>query len=132
MSAKSEQAIALRKSGMNCAQSVACAFAEYVDVDQDTILAATQALGAGIGATMEGTCGAITGATVILGLMGKEGTRAENMKKAGELVKKFKEQNGSVTCRELKGKDTGKVLRSCPDCIMDAAGMLEEILKEQA
>ena len=48
-----------------------------------------------------------------------------------EYVKKFQEQNGSYLCRELKGVETGKVLRSCPDCIRDAVALTEEYLAAQ-
>ena len=42
--------------------------------------------------------------------------------------KMFAEQNSSLTCKELKGVETGKVLRSCPDCIMDAVEIAEKVL----
>ena len=44
-------------------------------------------------------------------------------------MRRFEEKNGSVFCRELKGKDTGVVLRSCAGCIEDAAEIAEDILK---
>ena len=47
-----------------------------------------------------------------------------------EIEKRFIEKNGSVICRELKGLDTGKVLRPCRGCVEDAAEILEEILSE--
>ena len=52
-------------------------------------------------------------------------------RKVKEYVKKFQEQNGSYLCRELKGVETGKVLRSCPDCIRDAVALTEEYLAAQ-
>ena len=48
----------------------------------------------------------------------------------GELNEIFRKKNGSTICRELKGMDTGKVLRSCPGCIEDAANILSEKLGE--
>ena len=56
---------------------------------------------------------------------------AEGFRKVKEYVKKFQEQNGSYLCRELKGVETGKVLRSCPDCIRDAVALTEEYLAAQ-
>ncbi len=128
MSERAEQAVQNKKNGMNCAQAVACAFADKVDVDEETLLALTQTFGVGIGATMEGTCGAIVGANIILGLAGKDAGRPENMKKAGSLLREFQAQNQAVTCRELKGIGTGVVLRECNDCVRDAAEMLERYL----
>ncbi len=128
MSTRSEKAVAYKMSGMNCAQSVALAFSDMVDMDEAQIAALTQTFGVGIGATMEGTCGAIVGANIMLGLIDQDDTRPNNMKKAKELLLRFKEQNKSVTCRDLKGIGTGVVLRECNDCVADAALFLEEIL----
>ena len=47
---------------------------------------------------------------------------------ARQITKAFRDQNGSVICKELKGVDTGKVLRSCDDCIADAVRLVEEIV----
>ncbi len=130
MSTRADKAVEYKKSGMNCAQSVALAFSDLVDLDPETIAAMTQTFGVGIGASMEGTCGAIVGAGMMLGLIRKEAGRPENMKMARQLIMKFKEQNNSVVCKDLKGIETGKVLRPCNDCVADAAGFLEELLTE--
>lgn len=126
---RAEIAIKNKKNGMNCAQAVACAFEDIVDVDQETLMAMTQGFGVGIGASVEGTCGAIVGATLILGLVEKEG-RAKAMQKAKTLLTTFQTQNQSVICKELKGIETGVVLRACNDCVGDAAQILENILEE--
>ena len=47
---------------------------------------------------------------------------------SGEILKEFEEKNGSAICRDLKGVDTGRVLRACNDCIRDAAELAEKIL----
>ncbi len=126
---RAEQAVENKKNGMNCAQAVACAFEDKVSVDQETLLNMSQAFGVGIGATMEGTCGAIVGASMIIGLAETEG-RPAAMKKAGNLLREFKEQNKSVVCKELKGIGTGVVLRECNDCVKDAAEILERYFEE--
>ncbi len=129
MSKREDKAVEYKKSGMNCAQSVALAFADLVDLDPETIAAMTQTFGVGIGASMEGTCGAIVGVCMMLGLIEKDASRPENMKKARQIITQFKEQNQSVVCKDLKGVETGKVLRACNDCVADAAGFLEELLR---
>ena len=58
-------------------------------------------------------------------------TKGDTYKKVREYAAKFKEQNGSYLCKELKGVETGKVLRSCPDCIRDAVALTEEYLAAQ-
>ena len=47
------------------------------------------------------------------------------------MTEEFIEKNDSLVCRELKGIDTGRMLRSCPGCIEDAAEILAEILTKQ-
>ena len=83
---------------------------------------------------MEGTCGAVTGAVVLAGLKNSDGdlddpkTKASTYQLSKEIVKQFKEKNGSTICKDLKGVETGKVLRSCPDCIMDAVEIAQNVL----
>ena len=33
-----------------------------------------------------------------------------------------------MLCKELKGVETGKVLRSCPGCIEDGVELVQEVL----
>lgn len=42
----------------------------------------------------------------------------------------FKDRNGTVICKELKGIETGHVVRECDDCIRDAVEFLEERLQK--
>ena len=123
------------KSGYNCAQAVACAYCDLVGIDEETMFRMTEGLGLGMGG-MEGTCGAITGAVAVIGAIKSCGdiekpvSKAATYKLTGELVKRFQEKNQATKCKDLKGIETGKVLRSCPGCIEDATAILEEILAE--
>lgn len=128
MESRIEQAVARKHAGMNCAQAVALTYADLANVSEDIVLAAVSGLGTGIGASFEGTCGAITGAVVILGLIKKNSSRMEIYKDAKYINTKFLERNKAVTCKILKGFGTGKVLRECDDCVRDACEFLEDIL----
>ena len=81
---------------------------------------------------MEGTCGAVSGACVLAGMKASTGnlekpnSKKDSYQLSKEIVKQFKEQNGSVTCKEIKGVGTGNVLRACSDCIKDAAAIAEK------
>ena len=77
---------------------------------------------------MEGTCGSLVGAGMALGLVTKDRDLAR--KRMKKIMEKFRERNGATQCRQLKGVDTGRVLRECPDCVADAAEFLEEFLPE--
>ena len=77
---------------------------------------------------MEGSCGAIAGAAVVLGMANDN--PGKTFKDVRGIMSQFKEQNGSVICKELKGLETGEVLRECNGCVMDAAMLLEAALEE--
>lgn len=75
---------------------------------------------------MEGTCGDLVGAGMIVGLATKD--RIKSRARMKEMMEKFQQRNGATQCRLLKGVGTGKVLRDCPDCVADASEFLEEYL----
>ena len=130
---KKELAIALHDKKYNCCQAVACAFAQEVGVDEATLFQAGEGFGLGMGC-MECTCGAVSGAVRLAGFKNSDGnldnpgTKAATYKLSREIVEKFIETNGSMICRELKGVDTGKVLRTCPGCIEDSVELVQEVL----
>lgn len=136
MSTKAEQAIAFHDKGFNCAQAVACSFCQEFGVEQDEMFRIAEGFGFGMG--IMDMCGALSGMMMVIGLQNSVGdpekgklTKADTYKKVKEYISKFEEQNGSYLCRELKGVNTGKVLRSCPDCIRDAVALTEEYLAAQ-
>ena len=132
---KAKQANAFHDRGFNCAQSVACVFADKTDLDEKTLFRVTEGLGLGMGC-MDGTCGAISAATVLAGLkcstadLEHPNSKAVTYKDAKACVRAFKDRNGTVICRELKGLDSPdkKVVRTCPDCIKDAVEIIETTL----
>lgn len=130
---RADRAIACHNKGYNCAQSVAFAFLDKVDIDPETLFKVTEGLGLGMGG-MEGTCGAVTAACVIAGAknstveMGGPGSKGATYKISKEIVRRFKEESGSVICKELKGVETGTPAKACPDCVKDAARILEEVV----
>ena len=130
---KKELAIALHDKKYNCAQAVACAFADEVGVPAETLFKACEGFGLGMGC-MECTCGAVSGAVMLAGFKNSDGavddpkTKAQTYGLSREIVQAFIQKNGSAVCKELKGIETGKVLRSCPDCIMDAVEIVEDVL----
>ena len=52
------------------------------------------------------------------------------MQGSRRIIQSFKEQNGTVICKELKGIKDGIVKRECIDCVRDAAALLEAELPE--
>jgi len=143
---KSDDAAALFKSGFNCSQSVLTAFGPSLGLDRDRCLRVAASFGGGMG-RMGKTCGAVTGAFMVIGL--KNGAvrsdDAEAKKRTYALVNKFAEKflarNKSLECKDLLGCDLSteagvkemmaKDLHNtvCPKFIRDAAEILEEMLK---
>ncbi len=130
---KKELAIAKHDQKFNCAQAVACAFAEEVGVDEKVLFTAAEGFGLGMGG-MEGICGALSGAVLLAGFQNSDGnltgpaTKADTYKLSKEMVSRFKDKCGSTICKELKGTETGTVLCSCPDCICNGIEVVQEIL----
>ena len=121
------------KKGYNCCQAVACAYCDLVGMDEKTMFQAAEAFGAGMGG-MQATCGAVSGALLLAGLKNSTGNLESPDSKMGtyqlskEMVAQFRQKNGSVVCKELKGVESGQPLRSCDGCIEDAAALAEKIL----
>ena len=130
MSERIKLADELHRKGYSCSQSVAVACADLVDVQKETLFRAMEGFGAGMG-TMNGVCGALSGALLIAGLKNSSGnldspnSKGATMKIAKEMQNSFRDKCGSIICRELKGVDTGKVLCSCPDCIKHGVEVVE-------
>lgn len=134
METRIAQADERHRKGYNCAQAVACTYADLVGVSEQEAFRSTEGYGLGMGSMM-GTCGALSGACYLVGLLNSDGnTDAPASKKSSyalsaQLLKRFNEMNGSTTCAELKGVGTDHgVLRPCPGCIEDACKLVEEIL----
>jgi len=123
----------LHKKGYNCCQAVACAFLDKTDLDEETMFRLTEGFGLGMGG-MKGTCGAISGAVVLAGLKNSTGnlekpdSKGATYKLSKQIVNEFIEKNQSIVCKEIKGVETGEVLRSCNGCIKDALILAGKIL----
>jgi len=128
-----DQTIARHDRGYNCAQSVACTYCDLAGMDEIDMFRVSEGLGLGMGG-MEGTCGALSGAILLAGLKNSTGnierpdSKGATYKLSRELVARFQNQAGATRCADLKGRDTGHVLCSCPNCIRIAAELAEEIL----
>ena len=96
-----------------------------IGIDEETARNLGNAFGSGMG-TMEGTCGALVGTGIVLGLATKD--RAAARKGMRQIMMQFMQRNGATQCKMLKGVGMGVVLRECTGCVADAAEFLEEQL----
>ena len=109
----------------NCAQALLHTYADLAGVDEATAMNMAGAFGTGMGC-MEGTCGALVGAGMVLGMVNKD--KVKSMKQMRDMMTKFQQRNGATQCKLLKGVGTKVVLRECHDCVADAAEFLEQQL----
>ena len=92
--------------GYNCAQSVAMAFCDVTGLDKAYCAKMASSFGGGMGRMRE-VCGAVSGMLLIAGLLyGYDDPIDDEKKKqhytlVQELAGKFREQVGSIICREI-------------------------------
>lgn len=128
-----QQASQLSNEGYNCAQAVACAFIDLLDIDEKTLFKLSEGFGGGMGG-LDGTCGAISGAILVISLLNSSGdanqpTKEKTYNIVKEIFDKFVREIGSSVCKEIKGIETGTVLHPCGDCIKDAVRYTYEHLQ---
>ena len=143
-SEKKERAIETFRNDFNCSQAVLSSFAPDLNLDKDTALKIACGFGGGMG-KMQHTCGAVTGAIMVLGL--KYGKYREDDEPAKEktydlvirFTEEFKRMNNTINCRELLGYDLNnedhrKIIEEknlfgtiCEKCVGDAVTILENI-----
>ena len=106
MSKKTTQAAETFRSGYNCSQSVLSVFAEDFGLTKDCCLRLASPFGSGIARRQE-TCGAVTGAMMVIGLKhgkGENGTeedKARAYKLSQQLIAGFAERHQTICCRAL-------------------------------
>ncbi len=133
MNEKAKKAVELHNNGYNCAQAVTCTFAEELGRDEKTVYEMMEGFGFGMGSSK--VCGTVSAMAAISGMVNSEGTPGPDSTKRNSyrgsksMVKKFEEKNGTIICRELKGVDTGKLIRDCDGCVEDAATIVDEYLE---
>lgn len=115
----------LQSGTHNCAQAIVSTYADIIGLDETTAKNIANAFGGGMG-NMEGTCGALVGAGIVLGLATTD--RAKSRAEMRQVMMRFQERNGATQCKLLKGVGTNIVLRECSGCVADAAELLEEQL----
>ncbi len=104
------EATDLLKSGFHCSQAVFSVFSEDLGLSKETALKIACPFGGGLGGYGR-TCGALTGAMMVIGL--KYGNtkstdiEAKNLTrtKTRELIEIFEKAHGTSICNELVGFD---------------------------
>jgi C_GCAxxG_C_C family probable redox protein len=144
MSVKSEISVDIFNKGFNCAQAVLESHSGAFGLDSGTSRKIAAAFGGGM-ANNGQVCGAVSGALMLIGLKyGKykedDNNSKENTNKiANEYLSKFKNEFGSIICRELlqydlsikeeltKARESGIFKTFCPLLVKRSAEMVEAV-----
>ena len=145
MNTTKDIAIQSFRSGMNCAQSVVTAYADRLNFDPDLAASLSCGFGGGMG-RLQQTCGALTGAFMVLGIHNSRlfSDRVElknrTYTQVREINEKFAQSQGATDCRSLLGcdlqtdegmqyhKDTQQSKTICEKCIAASIEILDEIV----
>lgn len=144
-SVRQNKALATFSEGMNCAQSVASVFASELGMDPAQMKRISACFGGGM--RMGATCGALTGALMVLGLargyssydpLAKQDTERLTL----SFLAAWKQRLGKTDCKDILGLDPsipaqrelarerGLFDDNCPHCIAVAVELLEAFLSE--
>lgn len=147
MKSKVDNAVESFRSGLNCSQSVVNAYADEMNVDNEFALSVSCGFGGGMGRLQE-TCGAVTGAFMVLGIYNSKKFADNKDRKANTyaMIQKFSNKFKSVykvmDCKTLMNCDlnTEEGLKYvaehnlhekvCEKCISSAIGIVDELIKE--
>ncbi len=148
MSDRVNKAKELFASGFSCSQAVFTPFAMEKGLSEEMALKLSQVLGGGM-AHLGLTCGAVTGALLVLSLhFGRSKVVDKAAKEltytlAGEFVRRFTEKFGSINCSDLLGcslktpqglrlaTEHGLFKKYCSNFVEEAARLTEELLAER-
>ena len=100
MNDRAEKAVAYKHKDCNCAQAVLLAFADELGRPEEELRALGSGFGMGMGCT-EATCGALCGASMVMGLCNKSGKPTAAIMR--EILHEFQEKAGATICKDLKG-----------------------------
>ena len=104
-----ERAVRRFAEGFNCSQAIISAYAEPLGLEEEIALKIAAGFGGGMG-RLGRTCGAVTGAFMVLGLRYGRNSPDQAAKeriyaRIQEFADRFNARNASLTCKGLLGVD---------------------------
>jgi C_GCAxxG_C_C family probable redox protein len=143
MGCKVSEAVDLFCAGCACSQAVLAAYGKPLGLDSESAMRIAAGFAGGM--RLGETCGAVTGAFMVLGLRHAldnghtpEG-RAPVYARVVDFAERFKKRNGSLICRDLLGcdistpqgmkqaQDRNLFKTTCVKMVRDASEILEEM-----
>lgn len=138
-SLRKKDAVGLFNEGYNCAQAILAAYGDMFNLDRETAFKIGAPFGGGIANTGD-TCGAVSGALMVIGL--RYGSvkpavwfkRAKLYRTSKNFMKKFINICGSKNCEELKcyyranNPENVKLKTYCTNIVEKAVDILDDLL----
>lgn len=139
-----ETAVSRFAEGFNCSQAVLAAYAKDLGLNEKTALKIAAGFGGGMGRMAE-TCGAVSGALMVLGMKYGGTTPDRQVKErvyqqVREFAARFAARCGSLVCHDLldcdistaegqkRAGEQGLVTTRCPQFVRGTVEILEELL----
>lgn len=147
MNSKKTQAIKAFNSGRSCAQTVLMAFADDYNFDENLAYQISSGFGGGMGG-LQKTCGAVTGAFMVIGIHNCEKYSNKDLQKENnramiqEFHQKFLLQHGTTDCIDLLqcntntpegqefAKENNLKQNVCEKCVANSIELVESLLKK--
>lgn len=141
-----------------CSQCTVAAVQDLFDIRDDAVFKAASGFAGGVGITLVGPCGGLSGGVMVLSqLCGRERsnfddpsrTRGRSFDTAKRLIDAFTAEFGSINCRDIqtrqfgrsyylrdedeykKFEEAGAHSHKCPDVVGRAARMVAEIILDE-
>lgn len=110
------QAYQYHRTGYNCAQSVAAAFADLTDFTPEQVAAMAAGFGGGVGGSRSELCGAISGGVLVLSLLHPhtDGADAAGKRAVYQKTKEFRRRFEAVFGLTCCGPDPASRRRTRP------------------
>ncbi len=146
MELNTQEILSWFQKGFNCAQFVLSRYGPRFGISKELCLMIAGGFGGGM--TIGNTCGAVTGAFMVIGLKFEKinddntGSHEITYQNIREFVKQFKERNDTIMCNQITGVDmsTDEGIQkarkdnvfetTCPKVIQDAVNILESIIQQ--
>jgi C_GCAxxG_C_C family probable redox protein len=147
MKTKQEKAIESFRAGLNCAQATVTAYSDDLNFDNELAVRISCGFGGGMGRLQE-TCGAVTGAFMVLGIYycSKFTDNKDRKEATYSAIQKFTDRFNSIhstlNCKSLMNcslrteegqkyiKDNNLHEKVCEKCIADAIMIVDELTSE--
>ncbi|KAF1077569.1 C-GCAxxG-C-C family protein [Halodesulfovibrio sp. MK-HDV] len=142
---RTEKAIAYLNDGLMCSEAVIAPYAEEFGLSKDVVLKISSGFAGGMAQAL--TCGAVSGAFMVIGLRHgagvskDQGSRNFCFQLVKEFSQRFEKRRGTIECRKILGmndinpdnpEDMNRLRTTgiCEGVVRDASDILEELLFE--